>query len=74
MPKGKRVTTPTRAELRVKAALRKRGHNYITLGQLMGISSVAVGQIVRGETTRRTSRMALAAALGMTAEQLWPRP
>lgn len=56
----------------VKAAIHAAGHTYESLGEKIGISPQAIAEIVAGRTKGATARYAVAAALGITVDELWP--
>lgn len=56
----------------IKELIRKRGHTYESLGAVIGISAQAVSEIVNGRTKGATARYAIARALDVRPEDLWP--
>ena len=56
----------------LKELIRKRGYTYDTLGREIGISAQAVNEIVAGRTRGATARYAIAAALDVRVEDIWP--
>lgn len=56
----------------LKALIREKGFTYETLGKEIGISMQGVEAIVAGRSQGATARYALAAALGVEVEDIWP--
>jgi lambda repressor-like predicted transcriptional regulator len=56
----------------IKSLIRKRGHTYKSLGEEIGITPQAVGDVVAGKTRGATARYAVAAALHVRVEDIWP--
>lgn len=56
----------------LKAMIRERGHTYKSLGDEIGVSLQAVAEIVAGRTTGAMQRYALAKALDVEVEDIWP--
>jgi PAS domain S-box-containing protein len=57
---------------RIKRIVRESGHTYHSLAEEIGVSPQAISEIVSGRTRGNTARYAVAVALGVTVEDLWP--
>jgi PAS domain S-box-containing protein len=57
---------------RIKRIVRESGHTYQSLAEEIGVSPQAISEIVSGRTRGNTARYAVAVALGVTVEDLWP--
>jgi transcriptional regulator with XRE-family HTH domain len=56
----------------IKRLIKDQGHTYRSLGEVIGMSAQGVSEIVNGRTKSKTSRFALACALGVSLTFLWP--
>jgi PAS domain S-box-containing protein len=56
----------------IKRIIRESGHTYQSLAEEIGVSPQAISEIVSGRTRGNTARYAVAVALGVTVEDLWP--
>lgn len=57
----------------LKALIRERGYTYQTLADEIGVTLQAIAEIVAGRTTGAMQRYALAKALGVEVEDIWPQ-
>lgn len=57
---------------RLRGLIRERFGTYEKLGQEIGVSAQAIAEIVAGRSKGATGRYAVAKALGVTVDELWP--
>lgn len=60
------------AERRIRVALAERGWSVAQLARELGTSRQSCYSIIRGDANRPTARYAVAAALGLRVEDIWP--
>lgn len=56
----------------LKALIREKGYTYQTLADEIGVTLQAIAEIVAGRTTGAMQRYALAKALDLEVEDIWP--
>lgn len=56
----------------IKAELMRRGVRQTHIADRLGVTPSAVGQVIHGRRPSPRIREAVAAALGLTVEELWP--
>lgn len=56
----------------LKTLIRDRGLTYEDLAEEIRVTPQAISEIVNGRTTSSTARYALASALGLEVNDIWP--